>query len=121
MAKISKIEVGAIVQVNLNPTVGSEAKKTRPALVLENGSNSLLDLIIICPITNAKNKDFSPFVRLIDYKAAGLTKASVVDSYQVRCISRDRVCSVMGRASETDLDQVRTNLALILNIGEEHL
>jgi mRNA interferase MazF len=121
MAKISKTEVGDIVQVNLDPSVGSKAKKTRPALVLEDGANSLLDLLIICPITDAKKKDFPPFVRLEDTSATGLGKPSVVDSYQIRWISRTRVSSVIGKASEGELNQVRANLALILNIGEEHL
>jgi mRNA interferase MazF len=42
-----------IVLVNLDPTIGSEIKKTRPCLIISpNEMNKFLQTIIIAPITS---------------------------------------------------------------------
>ncbi len=39
--------------VNLDPTIGSEIKKTRPCVVISpNEMNKFLNTIVICPITS---------------------------------------------------------------------
>ena len=43
-----------IVLVNLDPTVGSEMKKTRPCVVISpNEMNKYLETIVIAPITSS--------------------------------------------------------------------
>jgi mRNA interferase MazF len=47
------IEQYEIVVVNLDPTIGSEMKKTRPCLVISpNEMNLHLQTIVIAPITS---------------------------------------------------------------------
>ena len=42
-----------IVLVNLDPTIGSEIKKTRPCLIISpNEMNKFLQTLIIAPITS---------------------------------------------------------------------
>lgn len=128
MAKIScEIESGAVVRVALNPTVGDEKKKERFCLVIENG-NSHLNLIIILPITNDTGKRTSQFyVPISNLKLAGLHKPSVVDCYQIRTISIERLVKsktgvfTVGKVSEDVLFEVRQRLAWLLDIGEEHV
>ena len=46
-----------IVLVNLDPTVGSEIKKTRPfAIISPNEMNKYLNTVIIAPITSQSKK-----------------------------------------------------------------
>src|ERR1700738_3549537 len=92
MEKISlRIEAGDIVRVDLNPTVGHEKKKERFCLVDEK-SSSHLDLIIILPITEDTGKRSSKlYVQIDDLKQAGLHKSSVVDCYQIRTVSIERL------------------------------
>jgi mRNA-degrading endonuclease toxin of MazEF toxin-antitoxin module len=77
--------------VDLNPTVGPEKKKERFCLVIEK-SNSPLNLIMILPITNDTGKRNSQFyVPIADLKQAGLSKPSVIDCYQIRTVSTERL------------------------------
>lgn len=128
MEKISfEIEVGDIVRVGLDPSVGDEKQKERFCLVVEKG-NSHLNLIIILPITNDTGKRNSQFyVPIKNIKEAGLHKPSVVDCYQIRTISLERLVKsksgafTIGRVDEIVLFEVRQRLAWLLDIGEEHV
>lgn len=128
MEKISnEIEVGDIVRVVLDPTVGDEKKKERFCLVVEKGS-SHLNLIIILPITNDNGKRNSSFyVPIINFRESGLQKSSVVDCYQIQTIAIERLVKnkfgifTIGKVDEEVLFQVRQRLAWLLDIGEEHV
>lgn len=127
MERISlRIEAGDIVRVDLNPTVGHEKRKERFCLVVEKGS-SHLDLIIVLPITNDTGKRSNKlYVQIDDLKQAGLNKPSVVDCYQIRSVSIERLVKsksgsfAYGKVSEDVMFEVRKRLALLLDIGEEH-
>lgn len=64
---------GEIYWVNLDPTVGSEIAKTRPALIISNDiGNQYADRVIVAPISSGSVKKVYPFeVRLnageVDY------------------------------------------------------
>jgi len=128
MEKISsRIEAGDIVRVDLNPTVGHEKRKERFCLVVEKGC-SHLDLIIVLPITEDTGKRGNKlYVQIADLKQAGLRKPSVVDCYQIRTVSIERLVKnksgsfASGKVSEDVMFEVRTRLALLLDIGEEHI
>jgi mRNA interferase MazF len=52
---------GDIYWVNLNPTIGVEINKTRPALIVSNDiANEMAQIIIVAPITS-KIKTLYPF------------------------------------------------------------
>lgn len=128
MEKISlMIEAGDIVRVDLNPTVGHEKKKERFCLVVEKGS-SHLDLIIVLPITEDTGKRGNKlYVQIADLNQAGLHKPSVVDCYQIRTVSIARLVKdksgsfTSGKVREDVMFEVRKRLALLLDIGEEHI
>ncbi len=54
-------------------------------------------------------------------KGHGLSKDSVIDCFQIRSISLERVAKHLGHAEPQILDDVKYRLALILDIGEEHV
>lgn len=126
--KISKsINTGDIVRVDLNPTLGSETRKVRYCLVLEHGM-SPLDLMIAVPITGLTEKKKSRFfVQIPQYEKAGLIKPSVIDCYQIRTMSTNRLKTtpdgyyIFGTVGENILFQVRQRLAWLLDIDCEHL
>jgi len=128
MEKISsEIEVGDIVRIALDPTVGHEKQKERFCLVIEKGS-SHLNLIIILPITNDTGKRSSQFyVPIPNLTEAGLHKPSVIDCYQIRTVAIERLVKsplglfTMGKVSDPILFEVKQRLAWILDIGEEHV
>lgn len=124
---LSEIIVGDIVRVSLDPTVGDEKQKECFCLVIEKG-DSHLNLIIILPITNDNGKRSSQFyVNIENFKDAGLQKPSVIDCYQIRTISTERLLKnksglfSFGKVDKMILFKVKQRLAWLLDIGEEHV
>ena len=73
---------GDVVLVNLDPTVGVEIKKTRPAIVLSNAAiNQHSQLAVVVPLTKNVAR-LSPSHALIPKGAARLTFASKVVTEQ---------------------------------------
>ncbi|MEN0060379.1 MAG: type II toxin-antitoxin system PemK/MazF family toxin [Bdellovibrio sp.] len=108
---MSNFSVGEVVLVDLNPT--------RPCMVIN--VHPRLDLITVFPITDSNGKSGKVFVEIKDLKSAGLRKTSVIDTYQIRTLSTDRIIQKMGSASENEIFECRKSIALIYEIDEDHL
>jgi mRNA interferase MazF len=69
---------GEIWQVNLDPTLGSEMKKSRPYVILNNDMVGKLALKIIAPLTDFKEHyELVPWMVTIEpNKNNGLSKKS---------------------------------------------
>jgi mRNA interferase MazF len=69
---------GEIWLVNLDPTVGAEIQKTRPAIVISSDYIGKLPLKLVVPITDWKNSFASDLwhIRLDPTDENGLTKPS---------------------------------------------
>lgn len=116
---MSDFLVGDVVSINLDPTKGHESKKTRPCIIIN--IHPKLELITVFPVTDGKNKKGQIFVSIKNLKSAGLVKASVIDTYQIRSLSKERVVKKMGFISKDEIFECRKNIALIFEIDEEHL
>ena len=112
---------GEIWLINLDPTVGAEIKKTRPAIIVNDNALGKLPLKIIVPITDWKDRyGIAPWMtRLEPDKENGLTKVSAADSFQVRSVSQERFIKQIGTVSETIMDEIRIGLAKVLSIDSE--
>jgi len=73
----------------LDPTLGAEIKKTRPAVIVSSTKLKKLPLCIIVPISDWKAKyEIAPWmVKLIPNQQNGLSKNSTADCFQVRSVS----------------------------------
>ena len=61
---------GEIWLINLDPTIGAEIKKTRPAIVVNDNNLGKLPLKIIVPLTDWKDKfDVAPWMVKINPEA----------------------------------------------------
>jgi len=69
---------GEIWLINLDPTVGAEIRKTRPAVIVNDDAVGILPLKVIVPITDWKDRyAVAPWmVRLDPDRNNGLTKPS---------------------------------------------
>ncbi len=84
------IRRGEIYWVQLDPTVGAEIKKTRPALVVSNDNNNRFsDLITVLPITS-QAKTARLFEVLIPMGQGGLKKISKAKANQIRTVDKSR-------------------------------
>jgi mRNA interferase MazF len=99
---------GEIWLVNFDPTVGTEIKKTRPAVVVSSDAIGRLPIKLIAPITDWKDY-YAPniwHVRLDPDPSNGLTKPSAVDVLQLRGMDRQRFIRKLGQLSPDTLEEI---------------
>lgn len=114
---------GDVIRVDLNPAVGSEANKVRPAVIVSNdGANRAAEqfgrgVITVAPITSNVTKVY-PFQVLIasDQDKTGLTAASKIQVEQIRAVDVARVSRRLGRLPATLHEPLREALALHLGL-----
>ncbi len=86
---------GEVYWVNLDPTVGSEIKKTRPALVVSpDDMNAALPLVIVAPITSKGQ----PLGCRPEVVLDGKTARILLD--QVRCVDKKRLAGKLGEIEQ---------------------
>lgn len=87
--------------VNLDPAIGAEIRKTRSCVIVSNDAVGLLPLKVIAPLTDLKERYRSvPWMVVIEPDTENnLAKPSVVDLFQVRCVSEERLIRKTGRLS----------------------
>ena len=107
--------------INLDPTIGAEIKKTRPAIIVNDDALGKLPLKIIVPITDWKDKyEIAPWmVKIIPNQINGLIKDSSADCFQIRSVSQDRFVRKIGKVSESIMDNIRLGLSKVLSIDIE--
>ena len=99
---------GEIYLTALDPAVGHEIQKTRPALVIQNDtSNRYSAVTMVAPITSTVRLPLSPLhVLLPAGPSTGLTVASVAVFNQIRAVDRKRLIKKMGEVDALVLAQV---------------
>lgn len=94
-----------IVLVNLDPTVGSEIKKTRPCVVISpNEMNKYLNTVIIAPMTS-KSKNYPTRVAVKHDSKKGWI---VLD--QIRTIDKQRIIKTLDTLIEKEIEKVKMTL-----------
>lgn len=104
--------------VNLDPTLGAEIKKKRPCLILNDDAIGILPLKIIAPLTDYKNKfEIVPWMVSINPdKKSNLNKKSIVDCFQVRSVSEERMITKIGLISNEKFAEVQEALKIVFSI-----
>jgi mRNA interferase MazF len=99
---------GEIYLTALDPTVGHEIQKTRPALVVQNNiSNQFSAVTMVAPITSTVRLPLSPLhVLLPAGQATGLMVPSVAVFNQIRAVDRIRLIRRLGKIDAQTLAQV---------------
>jgi mRNA interferase MazF len=110
---------GDIWLINLDPAVGAEIKKTRPAIIVNNNTVGRLPLKIIVPLTDWKDKYKAVpwMVKLTPGRHNKLKKPSSADCFQVRSLSEQRFVKKIGAVDLDTLEQIKDGLAKVLSIG----
>lgn len=109
---------GEIWLINLDPTIGAEIRKTRPAVIVNDDELGVLPLKVIVPITDWKdNFKVAPWmVKIVPNKLNNLEKVSSADCFQIRSISEERFVRKIGKLSESELMKIKQSLSLVLKI-----
>ena len=109
---------GKIWLINLDPTIGAEIKKTRPAVIVNDDAIGSLPLKVIVPITEWKNRyAIAPWmVRLEPDAENSLGKLSVADAFQVRSVAQERFVRHLGKLSDRAMQEITRALAVVLGM-----
>ncbi len=111
---------GEIWLINLDPTVGAEIAKKRPALIMSENGVGRLPLRIVAPITIWKSHyQLVPWmVPLPNDETSGLDKKSSADCFQVRSISETRMIAKIGEASIEQIERAEKGLKVVLGLAD---
>lgn len=91
-----------IVLVNLDPTQGSEIKKTRPCVIISpNEMNKFLQTIVVAPMTTTSK----PYPTRVEVKHSKTNGWVVLD--QIRCIDRTRILKTFDNLTEKEIARVK--------------
>lgn len=91
-----------IVLVNLDPTIGSEMKKTRPCVVLSpNEMNKYLQTIVIAPMTSSSK----PYPTRVEVKQQTAKGWIAID--QIRTIDRIRIVKRFETLTAKEIEKVK--------------
>lgn len=109
---------GEIWLINLDPTIGAEIKKTRPAVIVNADQLGKLPLKIIVPITDWKDHySIAPWmVKIVSSSQNGLSKKSSADCFQVRSVAQERFLKKLGNLKAEQMDQIAHGLSAVLQI-----
>ncbi|RTQ51636.1 type II toxin-antitoxin system PemK/MazF family toxin [Hymenobacter gummosus] len=109
---------GEIWLVSLDPTIGAEIKKTRPAIIVNDNNLGRLPLKIIVPVTDWKDRyAVAPWmVKLTPDPQNKLAKESSADCFQVRSVAEERCVKKLGQVDSRTMDKIRKGLAVVLSI-----
>jgi mRNA interferase MazF len=106
---------GEVWWVGLDPVIGSETAKTRPALIvsIDEINRAAARLCIVAPITTTPR---GSAVRVELPHKGGATRVGYVEPYQIRTVSQDRLSKRIDTADE----KVRREIAHRIELFTRH-
>lgn len=110
---------GDVYLVRLDPTVGHEIQKTRPAVIVQEDTlNRFSGTTIVAPITSQIGSRVYPSEVLVRADEGGLARDSLVLTQQIRTVDRDRLVRRLGTARRETLRAIDEALLITLALVE---
>lgn len=92
----------SIVLVNLDPTVGSEIKKTRPCVIISpNEMNKYLNTIVLAPMTSNLKK--YPTRVSVNHNQ----KRGMIAIDQIRTVDKTRIINVFESLTKSEIEKCK--------------
>jgi mRNA interferase MazF len=106
---------GEVWLVELDPTIGAEIRKTRPAVIVSSDLVGVLPRKVIVPFTEWKERYArAPWmVRIDPDRQNGMSKSSAADGLQVRSVSQQRLVQRLGMLSAAQVEAIVDAVKLI--------
>lgn len=107
---------GEIWLINLDPTIGAEIRKTRPAVIVSEDAIGILPLRVIVPLTDWKDRyAIAPWMISITPDAQnGLAKPSAADAFQIRSVSQERFVQRIGSLDNDQIKQILKAIQIVI-------
>lgn len=110
---------GEVWLVNFDPTVGSEIKKTRPAVILQNNTcNRFSSVTVVAAVSSQFSDTLYPTEVLVEPPDGGLKERSVVLLNQVRTVDGARLVKKIGALRSATLESVNRALVISLDLTD---
>lgn len=110
------VKRGDIWLVNLDPTLGHEIKKSRPAVIIQNDlGNKYSSITIIAPITSQGLDKIYP-IEVELKRRHGLDKDSKALLNQIRAIDKKRLIKKLSRIDEFELQEIDEAIKISLGL-----
>lgn len=109
---------GEIWLVNFDPTIGTEIKKTRPAIVVNSDAIGKLPIKLVAPITDWKDYFAQNLwhIRLDPDSVNNLTKASAIDVLQLRGMDTQRFIRKIGELPIEVMAEIAIAIASVVEL-----
>lgn len=115
MAETPTPRRGDVWLVSLDPTVGHEIQKTRPAVVVtSNLYNAENWVVVVIPLTSHSTAEYDQVLLLPP--EGGLTSPSVTLPDQIRAVDRMRLVRRMGRLKPSSIAKLDRSLKIVLDL-----
>jgi mRNA interferase MazF len=114
------LERGAVVLVDLEPTLGHEQQGTRPCVVVSDSavnSTQRFPLIAVVPVTSTPAS--GALYPALNPGPSGLTKPSTALVDQLRSIDKQRIRRRYGCVSPSELQAIDLGLCLFLGLDAD--
>jgi len=106
---------GDVWLVSLDPTIGHEVQKTRPAVVVTNDLyNQHNWVVLVIPLTSRDVAEYDQ--TLIQPPEGGLAGVSVTLPDQLRAVDRQRLVRRLGRLTGQTMTQIDRSLRIVLGL-----
>lgn len=115
-----KLSRGAVVLVELNPTVGYEQHGVRPCVVVSDTeivSDQRFPLVCVVPVTGTAGEGllYPPLAP----GQSGLAKKSFALIDQLRSLDKRRIRRVFGELARDEIAAIDEGLAVFLGLGDQ--
>jgi mRNA interferase MazF len=116
MGKSIEPKRGDVYLVNFDSTIGSEIKKIRPALILQNDTaNKYSPVTIVAAVTSFHGDKLYPTEVNVAAPTGALDQDSIVLLNQLRTIDKERLLKKLGMLDQETMAKVDT--ALLISVG----
>lgn len=109
---------GEIWLVNFDPTIGTEIKKIRPAIIVSSDAVGKLPIKLAAPITDWKDYFAQNLwhIKLDPDTLNNLTKVSAVDVLQLRGMDIQRFIHKLGDLPVKKMAEITTAIATVVEL-----
>src|SRR5688572_7334274 len=91
-----------IVLVNLDPTIGSEIKKTRPCVIISpDEMNKYLNTIVLAPMTTNSKK----YPTRVSVNHNGKKGMIAID--QIRTVDKERIIKIFEKLNDSEINNCK--------------
>ena len=109
------IKRGEIYWVELDPTRGSEIRKTRPCLIISNDiQNEISRRVMVIPLTSSQKLPLIPFHINLTFQ----NKPAKILPEQMRVADKSRIKQPLGKVTWSVLEAVEKAIHIVLDLKD---